>query len=136
SEFRENFFKRIEKQKEAAKSPAEKQAEQLSTIRKSIEDSFITIYQIDNGINTYTMRSLIVANLTGRIKTISRQGNSELSAKVLEMLKQLNEQYGTKKPILTSRSSVWKLLEVTEVHREKNADFQNQENKTFEFEGG
>jgi len=136
TDFRENFFKRLKKQELANRTPEERLADTLKAIRNNIESSFVTIYEIDNGINTYTVRSLIVANLTNRIKTIAKNGNRELSQKVLELIKELNEQYGTKKPILTSRSSVWKLLETTEIHREQKTDFANKENETLEFEGG
>lgn len=133
SEFRENYFKQLSKKIERNKTPEEKDADFLNQVRKNLEDSFKTLYEIDNGINKYSSRSLIASNLNGRIKTIIRNNSRDKVLKVLDLVKELNQKYSTKKPIITDRNGIWKLFESVQ---EKEPDQDTPENETFLFDGG
>lgn len=133
SEFRINYFNRLQKQAERNKTPEEKETDFLNQVRKNLEDSFQTLYEIDNGINKYSLRSLIASNLNNRIKTIIRNNSRDKVLKVLDLVKELNQKYSTKKPIITDRNGIWKLFESVQ---EKEPEEDTPENETFLFEGG
>ncbi|SUJ19219.1 Uncharacterised protein [Sphingobacterium spiritivorum] len=135
-EFRENFFKRIEKAKDRAKSPDQKRVEFFDQYKKEILSSSVSIIEIDKGINRYSSRPLLVTNLFGKIQTIIKKGDHQLSEMTLDLLKEIHSSDEIVKPIFTSRHKVWKLLEATEAQREAIADRQAQENIEIQFDGG
>lgn len=136
SEFRINYFKRIEKVKERAKTPDEKRKDFFDHYEKEIRSVVQTIVEIDTGINNYSSRALFVANLFGKIQTIIRKGDLQLSEMTLDLLQDIHSSDYIVKPIFTQRHKVWKLLEATEAQREAAADRQTQENIEHKFDGG
>lgn len=135
-EFREKYFARLKKAEQRAKTPEQKRAEFFEDFKRGLVSSIQTIIEIDNGANRYTSRPLIVSNMVGRIRTVAKKGDNELTLMVLNFLKEANEDPTLTKPIITKGHSIWKLQEVTEAARERAADFSAQENEEFLFDGG
>src|SRR3989304_4048067 len=133
-EWRERVFKAIEKRIEREKTPEQKSNEAWQSIQAYILDKTSCIIEIDKGINTYTSRQLIVSNLASFIKRMAKNGQAEHVKKSLELLRQINAE--NTKPIITEKSSIWKLEEVAEAKREQKADIQIKESQSADFVGG
>lgn len=134
SEFREKFLKAVERQIEQSKSPEQKTNEEWDRIKKDIESSLATIHRIDTGEVRGYSRALLVSNLCGRITTLSRNGKKDLVNRSLDLIAEYNKQ--CKKPLITSRNSIWNLREKVEQVIEAKEDRSNQESVEFEFPGG
>lgn len=134
TEWRERALKAIAKAKEAAKPEAQKQSERFAAIEKDIRRTAAIITGIDNGTERGCSRPLFVGNLTNRIKTLAKNGETELIIKSLELIKEINA--GLKKPIITASNGIWKLGEQAEAAREKAYDRANKENTETPFTGG
>jgi hypothetical protein len=134
TEWREKALAAIARRKEQARPQAQKDDEAFERIRKQIMSSAATIIGIDNGTVRGCARALFVSNLVNRIKTIARNGNVELLAKSLELIRQINAEAA--KPIISTANSIWKLGEVAEAKREQRPDKADAENDEFPFDGG
>jgi hypothetical protein len=77
---------------------------------------------------------LLIANLTKFIERLAKNGEASHVKKALELIRQLNTSEA--KPVITNRSSIWKLEQVAEVKREQKADLQNKESIVEPFNGG
>src|SRR5690606_18025136 len=125
-----------EKQQRAAVDPAEAKTEVHEKRKKNILENILFIKAIDNGEQRGFNRSLFINSIANLcLKTIAKEGNLERSEDVLNLIKENNNGEDYKKPIFTPKHKIFTLLEVTEQHREQNQDKQNQELKTFNFEG-
>lgn len=133
TEWRKKALAGIAKRIEAAKSPEQKNAERWAKIKANLEGHIETIIEIDNGINTYSSRPLFVSGITGLIKTLAKNADTEMVARCLDIIRQWNEKL--EKPIITSKNSIWKMLEVCEANREKQADRANTESTEQEING-
>lgn len=132
-DWRERAKKSIARRIEDAKPEVQKNAERWEKIKRNIESSIHTIIAIDNGINTYSSRPLFVSSITEKIKTLAKNADSEMVERSLNLIKEWNEK--SKKPIITEKNSIWKLLEVCEVNREKQVDRANTESNEYEING-
>ena len=133
-EFRDKAINGIQKQIERDKPQEQKEREAWQSIRKTILDKIATIVSIDRGINTYTSRPLIVSNLTGFIKRLANNGQTEHVKKAIALIQEVNQT--AVKPIITSNNAIFSLVEVAEAKEETKTDLSKLENKTFDFEAG
>lgn len=133
-EWRDKVLKAIAKRKEDSKPQNEKDNEIWKITEKHILRSCQIIIDIDNGTERGCSRPLIVSNLTNRINTIAKNGNVNLLVKCLNLLKEVNS--NQKKPVVSSKSSIWKLTEVAEAKREAANDRANKPNSEFKIENG
>jgi hypothetical protein len=133
TEWRENQKKYIAKRQEAAKPQDQKDSERWQRIKKGLESTIETIIEIDLGINTYSARSLFVSSLTGVIKRMAQNGQIEDVKKALELVKYWNQK--ATNPIITAKNSIWSLIEVAEVVKEKTVDKETAQSKKYEING-
>lgn len=103
-------------------------------IKKEILDKAATIISIDEGINTYTSRHLIVSNLVGFIQRIAKNGQTEHTKRAIELIREINSKFP--KPIVTEKNSIFSLVETAQKVQEKAEEIANKENKEFNFNGG
>lgn len=133
TEWRENALKYIAKRKEDSKPQEVKDSERWLKIKKGLESSVLTIISIDKGINTYSARSLFVSSISGVIKTLAKNGETELVKKSLDLITYWNEQ--SEKPVITAKNNIWTLIHVAEIVQEKEVDKETAENKEYEING-
>jgi len=134
ADWRERALKAIEKKKESSKTPEQKSLEAWQSIEATILDKTQCINEIDKGINTYTSRQLIVANLCSFIKRIAQNGQVEHLKKSLELIRKINEI--SPKPVVTANNGIWKLEQQAEAKREAIVDNQTKETQFCDFVGG
>lgn len=134
SQFREKALKGIQKQIERDKPQEQKQDETWARIMARIMDSAQTIIDIDTGINTYSARPLIVQNLAGFIQRIASNGQSAHLKKAIELIREINA--SSKKPIITEKNSIFKLVEKSEAIAKTKEDTSRKESTIYDFEGG
>lgn len=133
TEWRERALKAIEKQVLASRTPDQIQNEKWQSVSKSILSSAQTIFDIDNGINTYSARVLFVNSITGLVKRIAANGDTVTTNKALTLIRELNQK--GPKPIVSDKHSIWKLESVAEVMREQQADTAVKEPSEQEING-
>lgn len=133
NEFRSKALNGISKQIQRDKPEEQKQDEAWKKIEREILSSAGTIMEIDNGHSPYT-RSLFVNSITGFIKRMAKNGQTEHVKKAIELIRLLNSKHT--KPIITEKNSIFTLCEVAEAAAETKRDEANRENQIFEFEGG
>lgn len=132
--YREKAIAGIKKAIERAKPQEVVNAEAWASIKAHIDDSAKTILQIDNGVNRYSSRPLIVQNLTGFITRIAKNGQTEHVRMALALIKEYNAT--AKKPIVTERNAIFKLVAKSEVIEQKEQALANRESDIYPFEGG
>lgn len=137
-DWRESQLKRAAAMIEAAKPQEVRDNEAWLSVKRDIDRSAATIFQIDTKKALGSDRSLFVANLYGRLATLSRNVSPEIFAKAMDYIKELNEKLKAKggKAIFTARHKVWKLAEEAEARRAKEAEMAEREDVEIEFEGG
>jgi len=131
-EWRGKALKYIAKRKEDSKPQELKDSERWLKIKKGLESSILTIISIDNG-NSYYSRPLFVSSVSGVIKTLAKNGETELVKKSLDLITYWNEQ--SEKPVITAKNSIWQLANVAEIVREKAVDKETAESKEYEISG-
>jgi hypothetical protein len=132
-DYRERVVKAILKKIENRRPQADKDAERLKGIEKSILSTAQTIIDIDEGRNTYSARSLFTSALTSFIKRMAKNGQVNEVIFSLDIIEKLNE--NSVKPIITKRSSIWKLRESVKEVAEKKEGLKNAEDKVYLYEG-
>jgi hypothetical protein len=100
----------------------EKNNERQEAINKRIASSLDTIKGIDDGTVRGSSRPLFVSSITGTIKTLSKNGETELVNGALDFIE--NFQKGFAKPLITKNNSIWDLRDKTneaklEIKKEK-----------------
>ncbi len=136
-QWRDNFFKGVQRRIDAAKSPEERAEEEFKAIKRDILQSAATIFQHDTkGAPVY--RSLIVSNLYNRMETLAKNGKVEMLRRATELIKELNEKFKKEggKEVFTSRHKFWKLVEQAEAQIAKQQEMEDKEDKEVEFDGG
>ncbi|TDS14705.1 hypothetical protein [Sphingobacterium paludis] len=128
-EWRDKTQNSIQKRIERSKPESQKRDEKFELLKKDIIHSAAVIVDIDNGTEPYN-RALFVSSITGKIERLAKNGEKELVEKCLLLLEELNS--SQKKPIITSRNSVWNLREVA-VDIAKEAERPNEE---YQIDGG
>jgi hypothetical protein len=109
-EFLEWDKKALARLKEIARgtrSQEEIKGEQFEIIRRDLASSLSTIKGIDNGTVRGSSRSLLVNNLTNRIKTLARNGKTDLVNKALDYIDDYQKDLA--KPLISPKHSVWDL---------------------------
>ncbi len=89
-DFREKATKGILKQVEANKPQEQKQSETWVRIERNLLSTISTIIDIDEGRNTYSSRPLFVSNLTGFIKRMAQNGQTDHVRKAIDLINKLN----------------------------------------------
>lgn len=137
-EWREAQLKRAAAMIEAAKPQEVRDNEAWLSVKRDIDRSAATIFQIDTGKCGGYSRALFVSNLYGRLATLSRNVSPEIFAKAMDYIKELGEKFKAKggKAIFTARHKVWKLAEEAEARRAKEAEMASREDVEVEFDGG
>lgn len=137
-EWRESQLKRAAAMIEAAKPQEVRDNEAWLSVKRDIDRSAATIFQIDTGKGGGYSRALFVSNLYGRLATLSRNVSPEMFAKAMDYIKELGEKFKAKggKAIFPARHKVWKLAEEAEARRAKEAEMASREDVEIEFEGG
>lgn len=136
-QWRDNFFRGVQRRIEAAKSPEERAEDEFKAIRRSIIESATTIFLHDTkGAPVY--RSLIVSNLYNRMETLAKNGKVEMLRRASALIKELNEKFKKEggKEVFTSRHKFWKLVEQAEAQIAKQQEMEGKEDKEIEFDGG
>lgn len=136
--WRAKYAKRVAKRIEAAKSPEEKEAEEWLGLKRDIDYNARTCVEIDTGKNTYSYRTAFTNSISGKVERLAYNGKASLVLKALAYIKELqeNKEIGLKKPLFTSRHSIWKLQEVCEKAIQRQAERANKESVEIPFEGG
>ena len=130
--YREKALKGIKKRIEQDKPQAQKIDEAWQKIERNILGSISTIIAIDEGRERGYNRALFVSSITGLIKRMAANGQTEHVRKAIELIQRINTT--TKKPVITEKNSIFTLLDTAkQVQEEKE---QVRENKEFEFDGG
>lgn len=133
SEFRDKALTGIKKQIERDKPEEQKQDEAWQKIEREIMRTAGTIAAIDNGTERGLARPLFVSSLTGFIKRLAANGQTEHVKKAIELIRQINS---TGKPIITEKNSIFSLVETAQAVEEIKHDRLNRESDSFNFEGG
>lgn len=133
-EWRERALEAIRKTIEAAKPEEQRLEEEWRKVKALIDDAASTIHGIDTGTARGYSRALFVSNLAGRLSTYVNHGNVEIVDRAIAHLREWNDK--VKKPIVTSRHSIFKYPELVRKVREKQQERANRKNKEAPFEGG
>jgi hypothetical protein len=120
---------------EAAKSPEQRIDERFEKIKSGIECHAQTIIGIDRGENRGCSRPLFVNAIVGTIKTLAKNGESELVGRCLELVAEINESEAAIKPIITKNHSVWALLNKAVENYQKMEDYSSKESKEETING-
>lgn len=100
--------------------------------KRDILSSIHTVRDIDNGVNTWSHRPLFVSSATEKIIRLASNGRIKLAQDLLRAIQE--EQATYKKPAITTRHKVWKILDLKqEVYDAKQP---TGEEELFSFEGG
>lgn len=135
-QFRESFLKNYNKRTEAVKPQDQKDLEYFEKVKKSLTETAQFMHSIDSGENKGFTRTAF-GNAFKKIgETIAKKGNKKLSKMYFDLCIELNEKFGTIRPLFSSKNFIYKIEEETEKHREQEADNQARENKIINFEGG
>lgn len=133
-EWRKRAVKAINKRIEDAKPMDQKLEEEWLRLRMDIVSVANTLKDIDTGVNRYSIRSLFVSSLYGKLERIANNGKADLIQKATEYIKELN---GTlPKPIFTARHKFWKLSEVAEQSIKEQSEIHGKEDAELAFDGG
>ena len=93
-----------------------------------------TLKDIDTGVNKYSMRSLFISSLYGKLERIANNGKADLIQKATEYIKELN---GTlPKPIFTARHKFWRLSEVVQASIKRESEIRGRDDAELAFDGG
>lgn len=133
-EWRERFFKNVERRIDAAKPQEQRDDEEWQGVKARIMGTAKSIYGIDTRHDPYD-RALFVSNLYNRLETLAKHGKVEMLRRAAEFIKELNEKFKASggKEIFTSRHKFWKLVEKAEETIAKQAENAGRENETFEL---
>lgn len=131
NEYRTKAITGIQKQIEREKPAEQKQDEAWQLIRKEIMRKAATIISIDMGENTFSTRSLFVSSLTGLVKRLAANGQTEHVRKSIELIKHINEKQA--KPIITEKNSIFSLVDMAEAAAETKTDLAKRENTEYPF---
>lgn len=108
----ENARESITKKILDARTYSEKLDAEKERVRRRVTSSLATISEIDTGVNQYTMRSLIVSNMVGRIERMMANGEADLVKYALELIEEYNSTH--KKPAVTKSHKMWTFSEMAE----------------------
>jgi len=133
SEFREKALTGIKKQIQRDRPEEVKRDERWQSIEKEILRTAGIIAGIDNGTERGLARPLFVSSLTGFIKRMVANGQTEHVKKAIELIRQINS---TGKLIVTEKNSIFSLVETAQAVEETKQDQANRESDIFKFEGG
>lgn len=133
-EWRERALEAIRKATEAAKPEEQRLEEEWRKVKALIDDAASTIHGIDTGTVRGYSRALFISNLAGRLSTYVNHGNVEIIDRAIAYLRKWNDK--VKKPIVTSRHSIFKYPELARKVRETQQERASRENKEIPFEGG
>lgn len=73
------------------------------------------------------------SSITGLIKRMAKNGQALHVNKALDLIERLNAQQA--KPVITSRSAIWKLREVVREVVVKQQEAQSKEDETYQYKG-
>ncbi len=133
-QWRKRALKAIEKQKEAAKSPQEKEADIWQNVEERIRDAAATIRAIDDWTWRGYSRPLFVSVIVRNVITPAKNGQTQVVNNALALIRQLNDQ--AKKPIISPKHKVWGLAEAVQKVTDQQTESQTKESKEYPFEGG
>ncbi len=135
--WRERALEAIKKQELANRSPQEVVNDEWKRVQRNIGSSLGTIIGIDNGYEGCRgyARPLFVSSVTNTIKTLAKNGKTELVKMALNYIREVNKQTieNGGKEVITSRNGIWELEQVAEVVREQQVDNGNRENESEAF---
>lgn len=134
-EWRERFFKGVQRRLDAAKPQDQREEEEWQGVKAKIMDSAKSIFGIDTRNEPYN-RTLFVSNLYGRMETLAKNGKVEMLRRAGEFIKELNGKFieAGGKAIFTERHKFWKLVEKAEETLAKQAENADRESVVFEMD--
>lgn len=132
--WRKRAMKSISRRIEESKPEEQKQSEEWLRLRMEIVSVASTLKDIDTGVNRYSIRSLFVSSLYGKLERIANNGKADLIQKATEYIKELNETLP--KPIFTARHKFWKLSEVVQASIKKEIEIRGKNDAEMAFDGG
>jgi len=127
SEWRTRALNAIEKKKLADRSPEQVVNERWNQVKSGLMSSAAVIVGLDTGLERGYSRALFVSSITNKIKTLAKNGETELVNLALNLIRDLNEKY--ENPIIAAKNSIWQLGEKAEAKREQIADNAVRENE-------
>lgn len=130
-EWREKAIKAIKKRIEQSKTPETVSSEAWQKLERDITSSAQVIISIIKG-EYCGSKPLFIANLYARVETYAKHGNTEIVAKAIDLVREINKE----KVIITERHKFFKLLEMAEARKSRSEERANKENKEISFEGG
>lgn len=136
-EWRAKYAKRVEKAIEDAKPQGQKDEEEWKRLRADIRSNAETCADIDNG-ERGLYREAFTTSISGKIERLAKNGREELVNKALDYITKLQSEpseIGLKKPLFTSRHSIWKLREVAHESVMKSEAAASSEPAEVFFEG-
>lgn len=132
--WRVKAIKAINRRMEEAKPEEQKRSEEWLRLRMEIISTANTLKDIDTGVNKYSMRSLFISSLYGKLERIANNGKADLIQKATEYIKELN---GTlPKPIFTARHKFWRLSEVVQASIKRESEIRGRDDAELAFDGG
>lgn len=131
--FRQKAIAGIKRQIKKSKPIEQVNDEAWQKIESKILHSAKVIVGIDNGTEPYS-RQLFVSGITGLITRTAQNGQTDLVNKALNLIRELNKQH--KKPIITERNAIFKLVTVAETKESKQQKRANSDSLVYGFEGG
>ncbi len=132
-EWRTKALKSIARKIEEAKPEEQKNAERWTRIKTGLESSMRTVVEIDTGVNRYSSRLLIVNSIIGLVRTLAKNGETDLVNSCLNLIRDWNKH--AKKPIISEKNSVWTLVDVSIAQSEKIEAKQTADSEESEING-
>lgn len=131
--WRERAFKAIAKRVEDNKPEEQKLNEEWQRLEKDILNSAATIHGVNIGVERGINKALFVSSIYNKVSTHAKKGNVEIVQRAIDCIRNFNE---TMSVVITERNRFFKLIEVAESNRERNAENQEKENSELQFQGG
>lgn len=130
--FREKALHGIQSQIEKDKPAQQRADEAWASIEKELLWKIAGIIDVDNG--GFGARSLLVSNLTGFIKRMAANGQTDHVKKAIELIRENNKK--AKKPIVTERNEIFKLVDLAQKVEQAKEEKANKEPDIYPFDGG
>jgi hypothetical protein len=132
SGWREKALKAIAKKKEQNRPESEKRNEDWNRLEADILRSAAIIHGINTGRREYS-KPMFVSSIFNKVETYAKRGDTDTVQKAIDCIRKFNE---TMSVVITERHKFFKLIEVAEANKERNADNKSRENREIQFKGG
>lgn len=132
-EWRQRALKAINKTILRNRTPEQISDDKWDSLRKSIIESAAMVIGIDNGTQKGYTRQLFVNSITRVVEAVAKQGDTVSLNRCLNLVRELNINPKTEKPIVSDRHSMWALETVAVAAQEQQADLAARENSELQY---